>query len=119
MDRAPPSARRPGSRGALHSLKLADFDDDGDDDILTVEMERFPGARSPRWFIWENVDGRGQFVERVILDANLGGHDTVVGDVDGDGDIDICSKPWAARPENAVGGKYHFDFLENLLHSRP
>lgn len=101
-------------RGALHSLQLADFNNDGRLEILAVEMERFPGARPPRWFIWENVDGEGTFVEHVILDVRLGGHETVVGDVDGDGDIDICSKPWTPNPNNGNGGKGHFSFLENV-----
>ena len=34
-------------------------------------------------------------------------HEAVGGDVDGDGDVDICSKPWST-------GNEHF-FLENLL----
>jgi hypothetical protein len=101
-------------RGALHTLHVADFDNDGDSDIFTVEMERFPGARAPRWFIWENSDGKGKLIERVILDANLGGHEAVVGDVDTDGDLDICSKPWSPRKGNALGGKSHFDYLENI-----
>lgn len=101
-------------RGALHSLKLADFNKNGRVEILAVEMERFPGKRPPRWFIWENADGRGSFKEHVILDAKLGGHETVVGDVDGDGDIDICSKPWTPAEDNGNGGKGHFSYLENL-----
>jgi hypothetical protein len=65
------------------------------------------------------LDGRGaRFREKVILDAGLGGHEAVVGDVDNDGDLDICSKLWRPRPDNANGGKNHADFLENLLISR-
>jgi hypothetical protein len=109
----------PAARGAYHSLAVADFDNDGDPDIFTCEMEWVGGDRPPRWFIWENVDGKGaNFVERVILDANLGGHEAVVGDVDGDGDIDLCSKLWKPKPGNANGGKNHADFLENLLIER-
>ncbi len=103
-------------RGAYHSLAVADFDKDGDLDIFTVEMEGIPGDRPPRWFIWENVDGKGaNFVERVIFEGGLGGHEAVVADVDGDGDLDICSKLWHPRKDNANGGRNHADFLENLL----
>ncbi len=102
-------------RGAYHSLAVADFDADGDLDIFSCEMEWVGGARQPRWFIWENVDGKGaNFVERVILDAGLGGHEAVVADVDRDGDLDICSKLWTPRKDNANGGRNHADFLENL-----
>jgi hypothetical protein len=103
-------------RGAYHSLAVADFDRDGDLDVFTVEMEGIKGDRPPRWFIWENVDGKGaNFVERVILDNGLGGHEAVVADVDGDGDLDICSKLWRPRADNANNGRNHADFLENLL----
>ena len=102
-------------RGAYHSLAVADFDNDGDADIFSVEMEAIAGARSPRWFLWENVDGRGgEFVERVIFDGRLGGHEAVVADVDGDGDLDIGSKLWRPRRDNANDGRNHADFLENL-----
>ncbi len=106
----------PDARGAYHSLAVADFDKDGDLDIFSCEMEWVGGARQPRWFIWENVDGKGgKFAEHVILDAKLGGHEAVVADVDGDGDLDICSKLWRPRKDNANGGRNHADFLENLL----
>jgi hypothetical protein len=103
-------------RGAYHSLAVADFDQDGDLDIFTCEMEGIAGERLPRWFVWENIDGRGaNFIERVILDVGLGGHEAVVGDVDGDGDLDICSKTWLPRKDNRNSGRMHVDFLENLL----
>ena len=102
-------------RGAYHSLVVADFDNDRDPDVFTCEMEGIPGARPPRWFLWENGDGKGhQFLERVILDANLGGHAAVAADFDGDGDLDLVSKLWRPRKDNANGGKNHVDFLENL-----
>ena len=112
------TASDPAPRGAYHSLIVADFDNDGDPDVFTCEMEGIRGDKPPRWFIWENVDGRGrQFAERVILDAGLGGHVAVAADFDGDGDLDIVSKLWRARNDNANGGRNHVDFLENLLKS--
>ena len=115
----PESAARASSR-ADHSNQLgpeflADFDGDGDPDIFTVEMEAIPGARPPRWVIWENVDDKSAtLTERVIFDGNLGGHEAVAADVDGDGDIDLCAKLWRPRKDNANAGRNHADFLENL-----
>lgn len=104
------------TRGAYHSLIVADFDNDGDADIFSCEMEGIPGDKPPRWFLWENADGKGQrFTEHVILDAKLGGHLAVAADVDGDGDLDIVCKLWRARKDNANQGRNHVDFLENLL----
>jgi hypothetical protein len=111
--------KAPGTRGSFHSLALADFDQDGDLDALVVEQEDdsiLPVGAGPRWFIFENLGGPGvRFEERVILDAGLGGHDVKVGDIDGDGDIDIASKIWNRWPGNANGGRFHADFLENTL----
>lgn len=109
----------PGTRGSFHSLRLADFDGDGDDDILAVEQEDpsiLPQGAPPRWFIYENTskDGKVSFAERVVLDARLGGHDAFAADIDGDGDIDIAAKIWRVWDGNGNGGRVHIDWLENL-----
>ena len=103
------------ARGPYHSLQLADFDADGDLDVFAGEMESL-GSSPHRSFIWENVQGDGsQFVERVILDKQLGTHETQAGDVDADGDVDLVGKPWRAVSDNGNRGHNHVDFLENLL----
>ncbi len=111
-----------GTRGSFHSLAVADFDGDGDLDILTAEQEDptiAPQGASPRWYIWENIDGKGRdFRERVIYDGRLGGHDVIIGDIDGDGDLDFASKIWRRSAESANNGRFHADWFENLLKSR-
>jgi hypothetical protein len=111
----------PGDRGSFHSLAVADFDQDSDLDILSVEQEDpdiLPSGAAPRWYIWENMDGFGRgFVVHVILDSRLGGHDVCIGDIDSDGDIDIASKIWARWNGSSNNGCFHADWMENL--SRP
>ena len=114
--------RASGTRGSFHSLRMADFDGDGDLDILVIEQEDptiLPLGATPRWYIWENqtVGRNVRFEERVIFDGRLGGHDAFVVDMDGDGDLDIVSKIWSVWPGNANGGKVHADWLENLAKS--
>ncbi|MFO7905359.1 MAG: FG-GAP repeat domain-containing protein [Planctomycetota bacterium] len=105
----------PEHNGPFHSLAVADFDNDGDLDIFSGEMERF-GVKPHRWFIWENVSGDGKtFKTHIVFDGNLGTHDAVAGDIDGDGDIDIMGKLWQPVGDNANQGNNHVDFLENRL----
>jgi len=115
--------------GGLHSLAVADFTGDGKLDVYTSEYEwnrARPGPNgeeNPRYFVYENLgvgpawDGPNatvRFKEHVIADLNLGGHEDAIADINGDGKVDIVSKPWSPSPRNALGGRAFVLLLENL-----
>ena len=105
----------PVRRGAYHGLYVGDLDGDGDFDLFACEMEDVLGERAPRYYIWENIDGKGgRWQEHVVFDENLGGHEPVLADFTGNGRLDIVAKPWRPREENALGGKMFVVFLENV-----
>ncbi|MEO0708799.1 MAG: VCBS repeat-containing protein [Cyanobacteria bacterium J06649_5] len=115
-DTSTPNEAKEDRRGAYHSLYVGDLDGDGDWDVFSCEMEIVRGERAPRFYIWENVDGKGMhWKEHVVLDINLGGHETVIGDITGNGTLDMLTKPWRAHQENALQGKMYVMFLENVF----
>ncbi len=117
----PPTAAGdvPGT-GSFHSLGVADFDLDGDLDIFAGEQEdpdQIGGSKLPmkpaglkeRGVVWINSGGNPPaFTPQVIQVDNPGWHDAAIGDIDGDGDIDVVSKIW-----NKDGATYHADYWRN------
>jgi hypothetical protein len=75
-----------------HSIAVKDINDDGFLDIFVAEMGRPGAAGNAKTFIyWGN--GKGEFVQDIVATGKAN-HESKLGDLDGDGDIDILSKPY-------------------------
>ncbi|MGK7393247.1 MAG: FG-GAP repeat domain-containing protein [Candidatus Cyclobacteriaceae bacterium M3_2C_046] len=83
-----------------HTLQVEDIDQDGNLDIFTAEMAAWGDTRRPdakAWILYG--DGQGNFT-KTILSEGVCHHESKVGDLDGDGDMDILGKPfiWNGSP---------------------
>jgi len=74
-----------------HSLEVADINGDGNLDIFCAEMVLAGNPHAKAWIFFGN--GEGQF-KSTLLASGYDNHESRVGDLDGDGDLDILGKPY-------------------------
>jgi FG-GAP-like repeat len=99
-----------------HSLALGDFDRDGNLDIFCAEMHTpGHGDKATGWIFYG--DGQGQF-RKTVVSTGGGNHESRVADLDGDGDLDILSKPYtwgAPRVDVLLGRRSELDRWQRHL----
>lgn len=73
-----------------HTVSVADFDDDGDVDVIASFTSLNDIENEISWY--ENLDGQGTFGPPQVIETNLEGSVTIaVTDIDNDDDIDVVA----------------------------
>jgi hypothetical protein len=75
-----------------HSLLILDFNKDGHLDIFCAEMRLNSGNPDSKIYILLG-DGKGNFSTAVVAEG-FDNHESKVADLDGDGELDVLSKPY-------------------------
>lgn len=85
-----------------HTLQVADVNGDGHLDVFSGEMGS-PGAGEDckTRIYWG--DGAGKFAEQVIATGKAN-HESRLGDLDGDGDLDVLGKPYSYGTRACTSG---------------
>jgi hypothetical protein len=75
-----------------HTCEIRDVDRDGNLDIMIGEMGEPGAGDDAHIYLWYG-DGQGHFEETIAWHGQ-GIHEGLLGDFDGDGDLDILLKPY-------------------------
>jgi hypothetical protein len=92
----------------VHKIAVGDLDGDGTLDFVAAEQEQSPNKRVTVFY----NDGNGNFTQQVL--ATTGGQNQVLGDLTGDGDLDILSEN-----HGYFGAPNPLELWVNQLHSPP
>lgn len=91
----------------IKDYAVADFDGDGDFDVVTAEMHQGSDPDEVRVYI--NKDGMGLTWTKQVI-ATAGSHNARVVDIGNDGDFDIFGANWSATKK--------VDLWENMTSRR-